>query len=169
MQQLVKLDKSKMLLENDGETYGLFILKDKEEIKSNIKFIHEKPNLHTRITLKFILLDESSLDLQATVKIEKGAPKTDSFLKIDTLLLSDKSNAHVVPSMEIMEDDVKGGHGATIGMLDEKQMWYLRSRGIEEKEARKMLILAFAQSLIDQIEDDDIKKELEERLEKLEV
>lgn len=160
MQQIIDVTKNEVILDENGEAFGLFILRGKEKISGNITFVHKRPRLDTRMTLKFILFDESEVDLEATVRIDNGAAQTDTYLKIEALLLSDKARAHIVPSMEILEDDVKGGHGATIGMLDETQLHYLMSRGIPEGMAREIMIDAFVQSLLDQIEDDDVKEEI---------
>jgi Fe-S cluster assembly protein SufD len=71
--------------------------------------------------------------------------------------------------MEILEDEVKGGHGATIGMIDENQIWYLMSRGITKKEAEKILIEAFVNSLIQETDNPEIKEKFEKELEKLKL
>ncbi|HEX9804291.1 MAG TPA: SufD family Fe-S cluster assembly protein [Candidatus Dojkabacteria bacterium] len=169
MNKLVNLETNEMIMTEEGEILGLFVLKNKESIKSKIYFTHKKPNLYTRITLKFILLDESEIDIEPTVRIEKGASLTNTYLRVDTLLLSKNARAHVVPSMEILEDEVKGGHGATIGMIDENQIWYLMSRGITKKEAEKILIEAFVNSLIQETDNPEIKEKFEKELEKLKL
>lgn len=167
MYQLINLDENQVTIKNEDEIVGLFILRDNESIQSNIKFIHKDSDIYSRINLKFILLDTSQLDLQATVIIEQGASRTNTYLKIDTLLLSENARANVVPSMEIMEDNVKGGHGATIGMLDEKQIWYLMSRGLSRAESETFLIEAFVTSMLEKIEDPKIKLDFQNQIAKL--
>lgn len=161
------LSKSNVQVSHNDEIVGLYVMRGNEEISSRIKYINTDPNTFSRITLKFILLDEAKLDLEATAVIENGARETDTYLKIDCLLLSEKAKARVIPCMEIMEDNVKGGHGATIGMLNEYEKWYLESRGIKGEEAEKLIIEGFAKDLIEEVDDNEIKESFEEELEKL--
>lgn len=166
MHKLIDLNNKIIEIQNDEEYVGLYILKGDEKITSDIVFLHKHPQTYSRITLKFVLLDRSQIDIKATVQIDRGARNTDTYLKIDTLLLSEDANAHVVPSMEIKEDNVKGGHGATIGMLDENQLWYLMSRGLSEKLAEQLLIKSFVDQLLEKIQDPQIKESLRSDIEK---
>lgn len=169
MQQLVDLNQNEIELKEDGQIIGLFILRGDESITSAIKFIHKKPDLDTNIKLKFILLDNSRVDIEATVVIEQGAERTNTYLKIDTLILSEKAGARVIPSMEIKEDEVKGGHGATIGMLDQDRLFYLKSRGLSQQQAENVLIEGFVNDIILQAESQNLKSKFQKELEKLSV
>ncbi len=167
MQQLINLKQNEIELTEDGEIIGLYILRGNESITSSIKFVHKKPGLDTNIKLKFILLDNARIDLEATVVIDKGAERTNTYLKIDTLLLSETANARVIPSMEIKEDEVKGGHGATIGMLDRNQLFYLMSRGLSQEQAETILIEGFVNDMILQAESENLRSKFQKELEKL--
>jgi Fe-S cluster assembly protein SufD len=90
-----------------------------------------------------VLDDEARLDLETLLIVEKGARQTNSYLKLETLLISEKAHARVVPALEIMEDDVKSGHGATVTQIDKDQLDYLRSRGLNEKQAQRLIIKGF--------------------------
>lgn len=169
MQSLVELSKNQVILNQDQEILGLFIMRGNDKVESNIKFINKVANSKTRVTLKFILFDKAEVDLESTIVIERGAHLTDTYLKIDALLMSDKAKAHIVPCMEIMEDEVKGGHGATIGMLDEMQLWYLQSRGVDKETAEKLIIEGFVRDLIEKASDQKIKDSLEKELKKLKL
>jgi Fe-S cluster assembly protein SufD len=166
-QKLAQLKNTKEILKPNQEILGLYVMKDNDVLTSNIKFINNQRDSFTRITLKFILLDNARLDLEATAVINNGASLTDTYLKIDCLLLSQNAKARIIPCMEIMEDNVKGGHGATIGMVDDLQKWYLTSRGITEEEAEKMLIQAFAQDIINKAESNELKSVFQIELDKL--
>jgi Fe-S cluster assembly protein SufD len=167
MQTLIDLKQNKIFLREDGEIIGFFVLDNDTNIKTTIKFIHDRPNVKSRIRLKFILLDQSKLTLNAIATIEQGAKQVDTYLKIDALLLSEDAEANIEPSMEIKENDVKGGHGATIGMLNEQQLWYLMSRGLTKKQAEKILIQGWVQDLLQDNVDASMQKVFQAEFKKI--
>lgn len=114
-------------------------------LKTRIEFIHTKPNVTSRISVKAVLKDESRFDFEGVLKILKGAYNTDTYLKIDCLILSEKAYARAIPSLEITENEVKGGHGATIGYIDPEQMYYLMSKGLSRESAEAEIVEAFLQ------------------------
>src|SRR5690606_25132634 len=103
---------------------------DDDKLISRIEFVHSKPGITSRINIKAVLYDKSKFDFEGVLVIPKGASNTDSYLKIDCLVLSEHASARAIPSLEILEDEVKAGHGATIGYVDEDMMTYLTSRGL---------------------------------------
>lgn len=111
--------------------------------KIDVKFIHAKPGMRSRINIKAVLYDQAQFDISAMLVIHKGAYDTDTYLKIDCLLVSETSRARAVPSLEIEEDQVKAGHGASVGMLDPRQILYLTSRGLTPETATETIISAF--------------------------
>jgi Fe-S cluster assembly protein SufD len=88
---------------------------------------------------------------QGKIYVAEGAQKTDGYQLSRALLLSDQAEMDAKPELEIYADDVKCSHGSTIGDLDEEAMFYLRSRGLNETEARALLIEAFVGALFDEI------------------
>ena len=76
------------------------------------------------------------------------------------LLLGKNACAQAVPQLEIYADDVKCAHGSAIGFLDQEQMFYLQSRGLDEEQARTLLTTAFLNEILDDIEDDEVREEL---------
>lgn len=130
-------------LTEDTEVLGLFVGHEADLVKRKLVFTHRNPNLNTRISIKAVVFDESKFDLEAMVRIPDGAGNTDTYLKIDCLIMSDKAQARAVPSLEIQEDEVKGGHGATVGMVDQSQLHYIMSRGFPREAAETMLVEAF--------------------------
>jgi Fe-S cluster assembly protein SufD len=92
--------------------------------------------------------------------VRKDAQKTDAKQTNRTLLLSDNATIDTKPQLEILADDVKCTHGATVGQLDDDQVFYLRSRGIGEKEARDILTFAFASDVIDRVHVESLREEL---------
>ncbi len=122
---------------------GKCIGRNESQINSKITFLHKKPRTNSRINIKAVLFDYSRFDFEGLLKIEKGAVSTDTYLKIDCLVVSDKAFARAIPSLEINESEVKGGHGATIGYLDPNQIYYLKSHGISSEDSEQLLIDAF--------------------------
>jgi Fe-S cluster assembly protein SufD len=88
---------------------------------------------------------------QGRVIVAEDAQKTDSQMNNRNLLLSNEAEADTKPQLEIYADDVKCGHGVTVGQLDEKSIFYLQSRCIDEETARNMLTFAFANEMVDKI------------------
>jgi Fe-S cluster assembly protein SufD len=104
---------------------------------------HDAPNCSSRQTVKSVLDDHARGVFQGRIEVARAAPKTDGYQMNQALLLSNTAEIDIKPELEIFADDVKCSHGATIGALDPEQVFYLRSRGIPEDQARAMLIRAF--------------------------
>ncbi len=104
---------------------------------------HAAPDGASRQTVKSALTDHARGVFQGRIEVARAAQKTDGYQMNQALLLSPDAEMDIKPELEIFADDVKCSHGATIGALDEEQLFYLRSRGIPEAEARSMLIRAF--------------------------
>ena len=92
--------------------------------------------------------------------------KTLAYQRNNNILLSKKARMNTKPQLEIYNDDVKCSHGATVGQIDENALFYLRSRGIALKEARHLLMYAFANEVIDKISLDPLKERMNEMVEK---
>src|SRR5690606_11450915 len=99
-----------------------------------------------------------------SIMVQAGAQKTYSNLVNRNLLLSKEALVNTKPLLEIFANDVKCSHGATIGRLDENQVFYLRSRGISEKLARALVTYAFASEVLGQIKVESLKNQLEDFL-----
>src|SRR5581483_10503830 len=95
------------------------------------------------------------------IVVHKDAQKTDAKQTNRNLLLSDDAQIDTKPQLEIYADDVKCTHGATIGQIDETALFYLRSRGIDEISARKLLLLAFASERLDRMKEVGVRGHLE--------
>jgi Fe-S cluster assembly protein SufD len=104
---------------------------------------HRAPNCGSRQTVKSVLSDHARGVFQGRIEVDRIAQKTDGYQMNQALLLSPHAEMDIKPELQIFADDVKCSHGATIGALDEEQVFYLRSRGIPEPQARAMLIRAF--------------------------
>lgn len=149
--------------ENNIQYVYLFVGKKNDYIQSRINFVHQTPDITSNILIKAILFDNSKFDVFANLIIQKGAKQVDSYLKIDVLLMSEKASASAIPSLEITEDEVKGGHGATIGPVDQDQLFYLQSKGISKENSENILAQGFISDITGKF-DSNIPEELNERL-----
>ncbi len=136
------LNKKGMELEIVGrfQTYG-------SEVKElNIRIVHRAPHTTANTTLKGVAWDTSQLKLSGTIIIEKSAQQTQSFLRENILLLSPEAKAEAIPNLEILANDVKCSHAATISNISEEQVFYLMSRGLTRKKAEEMIVDGFLTS-----------------------
>ena len=108
--------------------------------------------------------DESTGIWNGGVDVRPGADGTDSEQSNDNLVLSRKAEVNTMPRLEILADEVSCQHGATVGELDDEALYYLRSRGIAESEARRLLIDGFADQVMDDLSDDVLRAWIIERL-----
>ncbi|MCF3946742.1 Fe-S cluster assembly protein SufD [Acidiphilium sp. AL] len=114
---------------------------------------HDAPNCASRQTVKSVLSGAARGVFQGRIEVARIAQKTDGYQMNQALLLSPDAEIDSKPELEIFADDVKCSHGATIGALDPEQVFYLRSRGIPEAEARAMLIRAFLDEALEPVTD----------------
>lgn len=128
---------------------GIMLLRDHEHADTLTRIVHNAANGTSRQTFKTVLDDSSHGVFQGKIVVAKGAQKSDGHQLSRALLLSDKAEMDAKPALEIYADDVKCSHGSAIGDLDEDAMFYLRSRGLSEKEARALLIHGFVSEMLD--------------------
>jgi Fe-S cluster assembly protein SufD len=122
---------------------------------------HTAPGCQSRQTVKNVLAGKSRGVFQGKIEVARQAQKTDGYQMNQALLLSPDAEVDSKPELEIFADDVKCSHGATVGELDAEQMFYLRSRGVPEAEARSILVRAFLAEALDAVADETIRARLE--------
>lgn len=118
---------------------------------------HRAPNGTSDQLIRNVLDDRSRAVFQGKVLVEQPAQKTDASQNARSLLLSRQAEANAKPELRIFADDVKCAHGATVGELEDTQMFYLLSRGIDSDTARRMLIQAFVADVIDRVPDGQLR------------
>jgi Fe-S cluster assembly protein SufD len=123
---------------------GLYVPRGTQHMDNHMRVEHASAHCGSRQFYKGILDDQSSAVFSGRIIVHPGAQKTDAKQTNRNLLLSDAATVDTKPQLEIYADDVKCTHGATIGMLDEQAIFYLRARGISNDAARSLLIHAFA-------------------------
>ncbi|MBC7801275.1 MAG: Fe-S cluster assembly protein SufD [Gemmatimonadaceae bacterium] len=126
---------------------------------------HDAPNCGSRQTVKNVLSDRSRGVFQGRIEVARAAQKTDGYQMNQALLLSPHAEIDCKPQLEIYADDVKCSHGATVGELDADQLFYLRSRGVPDAEARAILVRAFLAEAMDPIAHPDARALLERAIE----
>lgn len=130
---------------------GLYLATGSQHIDNHIRIDHRVGPARSRAAFRGILHGRSRCVFNSKAIVHKGADGTDAGQSNHNLLLSDKAEIDTKPELEIYADDVKCAHGATVGQLDEAAMFYLRSRGIDEDAASRMLTRAFAASVIGEL------------------
>jgi Fe-S cluster assembly protein SufD len=127
---------------------GLFVLDGARRADFVTRIAHRVPHATSRQLVKGILDGESRGAFTGRVRVAQGATQTDARQANHNLLLSSRATVESRPQLEIDTDDVKCSHGATVGRLDETQLFYLRSRGIPAEHARELLVHAFAAEVL---------------------
>ena len=127
---------------------------------------HDAPSCASRQTVKNVLTDRSRGVFQGRIEVARAAQKTDGYQMSQALLLSPDAEIDCKPELQIYADDVKCSHGATVGELDEEQLFYLRSRGVPERDARALLIRAFLSEALDQVVHEDARPMLDAAIER---
>ncbi len=139
---------------------GVTILGKKQHVDHNTLVHHIEPNCESHQDYKGIFGDSSTGVFNGKIIVEKEAQKTNAFQANNNILVSDKATINTKPQLEIFADDVKCSHGCTIGQLDESALFYMRSRGIPEKEAKALLMYAFSNNVLDSVRIPEIKQRI---------
>ena len=130
---------------------GLYVTSGKEHIDNFINIDHASPNTTSRLYYKGILDGSSRAVFGGTVLVRKDAQKADAQQSDKNLLLSDDAEVDSKPSLLIYADDVKCGHGATAGHIDEDTLFYMMSRGLDRRTASALLVRGFAGEIVDRV------------------
>lgn len=136
---------------------GVSLLKGSQHADTTLVVEHAAPHCESRELFKHILDGEAKGVFQGKIIVQPHAQKTDGVMKSNTLSLSETASMSNKPELEIFADDVVCGHGATVGQLDEDQLFYLMARGLPKAEAESLLIEAFAVDAFDFVSDSDMR------------
>jgi Fe-S cluster assembly protein SufD len=136
---------------------GVTIIGDNQHVDHNTLIKHNKPNCNSHQDYKGIYDNKSTGVFNGRIVVNKQAQKTNAFQSNNNILLSDKATVNAKPQLEIYADDVKCSHGCTVGQLDKNALFYLKSRGIPEKEATALLMYGFANNILKSVKIPEIK------------
>ena len=134
-----------------AELDGLFFCNEKQHIDQKTLQIHSAPHTYSRLLYKGAVQDEGHSVYQGVIQARPGAVKGDAYQTNNNLVLSNGAKADTIPGLLIDADDLKCSHGATIGNLDPDQVFYMRSRGLAEVDARRLLMRGFYDEVADRI------------------
>ena len=141
----------------DLEYHALSGLSGRQHCDHQVEVRHEAEQGRSRLRARGLVDDRARQVFNGKVHVARGAQHTDSDQLLRNLLLSDKAEVDAKPELEIYADDVRCAHGSTVGRLDDTALFYLRSRGLDESQARRLLMLSFAEAVLGEIRDDGMR------------
>ncbi|MDP6642343.1 MAG: Fe-S cluster assembly protein SufD [Candidatus Nanoarchaeia archaeon] len=143
-----------------SNNYSLFFGANQQNFDLCFNTIHNAPNTNSDMISKGVLNDKAKTICRGLIRIESNASGSNGFQKEDILLLSKDAEVDPIPNLEINNHDVKCSHGATVSQINDENLFYLKSRGIEEKESRKLIVNGFFEHFITKIENENLRNEL---------
>lgn len=141
---------------------GVFLGRGKEHIDFTTNMYHNAENTKNDVLVDGILKDESNSVYRGLIKIPKEGQKTNSYLANHILKLGEKTLANSIPSLKIDANDVKASHGATVGQIDEEQLFYLMARGLTREFAEKLIVEGFFEPVIQKIPLEELRERIRE-------
>lgn len=150
----------------EANVIGMAIADQDQHVDNHTYIDHAVPNCHSNELYKYVLNDSATGVFAGRILVRKDAQKTTSFQSNKNICATREARMYTKPQLEIYADDVKCSHGATVGQLDENALFYLRSRGISEPEARMLLMFAFTHDVIENIRLESLKDRLKHLVEK---
>ena len=144
----------------DSILKGITIIEGKQHVDHHTLVHHIEPNCESHQDYKGIYDERSTGVFNGKVIVEKEAQKTNAYQKNNNILMNNKSTINAKPQLEIFADDVKCSHGCTIGQLDEQALFYMQQRGIPKKEAKALLMYAFANTVLESVKIPEVKERI---------
>jgi Fe-S cluster assembly protein SufD len=142
-------------------SYGLYLTDKWQHVDNFVNVEHAAPNCHSNQLFKGVLDDMSTGAFNGRILVNQDAQGTVAYQKNNNILMTDDAKMDTKPQLEIYADDVKCSHGATVGQIDENALFYLRSRGIDKREARLMLMFGFAHEVIQNIKIEPLRERMD--------
>jgi Fe-S cluster assembly protein SufD len=149
---------------SEGTVNGFYLANGRQHIDNHTAIDHAEAHAASHELYKGILDGNSSAVFNGKIFVRKDAQKTDAKQTNKNLVLSENAMINTKPELQILADDVRCTHGATVGQLDAEALFYLQARGIKKGEARNLLIYAFARDVIDRMGVAEIRNYLEQAL-----
>mgnify|MGYP003644453686 FL=1 len=144
----------------DSILKGITIIEGKQHVDHHTLVHHIEPNCESHQDYKGIFDERSTGVFNGKVIVEKEAQKINAYQQNNNVLISDRSTINAKPQLEIFADDVKCSHGCTIGQLDEQALFYMQQRGIPQKEAKALLMYAFANTVLESVKIPEVKERI---------
>ncbi len=147
------------------ENYGIIIGTNKEHLDATTNVYHSAENTTNNMMVNGIMKGTSSAIYRGLIKIGKNARGTNSYLSNHILKLSEHAIANSIPALEIDNNEVKASHGATVGQVDDEQLFYLRSRGLSKEEAESLIVDGFFAPILSKIISPSIQEKFKAAIE----
>ncbi|MCA6361427.1 MAG: Fe-S cluster assembly protein SufD [Bacteroidetes bacterium] len=141
----------------EAHLYGLYLPYGNAVVDNHTLVDHQVPNCMSNELYKGVMSDRSLAVFNGKIFVQRDAQKTNAFQNNKNILLSDDASINTKPQLEIYADDVKCSHGTSTGRMDEEALFYLRARGIGEESARKLLVNAFAEEVVNAVPHDELR------------
>lgn len=136
------IDSSLTISENG--TY-IFLIDTRTHLKldKDFEILMSKSEIESNIIFKIVATDNSEVIVKPIMKIDRGQKNTNTYISIKTLMIGNPKKIQVVPSLEIKENRVKAGHGAVVSGINQEELYYLKSKGVDEEKAKEIIIESF--------------------------
>jgi Fe-S cluster assembly protein SufD len=152
-----------------GAVTGAYATRGRQHLDFDTLQEHAAPDTTSDLAFRGIVADRSSAVWRGMIKVDPGAQRTDAFQESRNLLLSKRAHADAIPGLEILANDVRCTHAAAIAQIDRDQLFYLRSHGLPQADAQRLVIEGFLQALVERFEEGPVREAvgaaLERRLE----
>jgi Fe-S cluster assembly protein SufD len=149
-----------------GSVTGAYATRGRQHLDFDTLQEHAAPDTTSDLAFRGILSDRSSAVWRGMIKVDPGAQRTDAFQESRNLLLSKRAHADAIPGLEILANDVRCTHAAAIAQIDREQLFYLRSHGLSEANAQRLVIEGFLQALVERLEEGPVRQAVGAALER---
>lgn len=146
------------------EHFSVFIGNKEQKFDFDVNAFHNAPHTYSNMLTKGALNDNSKSFYKGLIKISKNASNSNGYQKQDTILLSENSESNSIPKLEIDNNEVRCTHGSSVSQIDEDKMFYVMSRGLDEKEAKVSLVKGFLQEIIDKVNFGELDELIHEKI-----
>ncbi len=150
----------------EARVTGAYATHGRQHIDFDTTQEHAAPNTTSDLAFRGVLAERSSAVWKGNIIVDPGAQKTDAFQESRNLLLSKRAHADAIPGLEIQANDVRCTHAAAVAQVDPEQLFYLRSRGLREEVAKRLVIEGFLSALVERFEVGPVRERLSEALER---
>ena len=164
--------KGKVWIQNDlagrgatSRVTGAYFADGTQHLDYDTYQLHAAPDTTSDFAFKGALRDSAATVWRGMIRVEEGAQKTNAYQENRNLLLSKTAHADSIPGLEIMANDVRCTHGATLGQVDREQLFYLMTRGLSRSEAERLIVRGFFQDVLDRVELEPVRQALSDALE----
>ena len=146
------------------EHFGVFVSNKDQVFNFNVNAVHNAPNTYSNMLTKGALNDKSKSFYNGLIKINKNAYNSNGYQRQESILLNENAESNSIPKLEINNNDVRCTHGSSTSQMDEDKLFYVMSRGLDEKEAKITLIKGFLHGIIDKVNFGELDELISEKI-----